>query len=263
MLGEAWAAGRLSEYLDKAEPAELVAGANRFGPPQGDPAIVPALKDDQLLGFVYLNSDFANATGYSGKPIQLLVGITPKGVVTGLKMVEHKEPIVLLGIPEQRVVDAVNKLIGADMDGVARGTAQAPQVDIVSGATVTVLVMGDSIVRSATKLIKGGRLGGQGSVAASVTPQVKKAVDPGKSEIRDWETLLGDGSIRRLLLSVDDVNKAFEKSGNAAAAAHPEEGEPDDIFIDLYVADVAVPTIGRSLLGEDGFKRLAGRLKPG
>ena len=188
MLGEARAAGRLSEYLGKAEPAELVAGANRFGPPQGDPAIVPALKDDQVIGFVYLNSDFANATGYSGKPIQLLVGITPKGVVTGLKMVEHKEPIVLLGIPEKRVVDAVNKLIGADMDRVARGTAPAPQVDIVSGATVTVLVMGDSIVRSATKLIKGGRLGGQGSVAASAVPQVSKAIDPGKGEIRDWET---------------------------------------------------------------------------
>ena len=121
-----------------------------------------AYKDDQLLGFVYLNSDFANATGYSGKPIQLLVGITPKGVLTGLKLVEHKEPIVLLGIPEKRVLEAVNKLIGADMDGVARGAAPAPQVDIVSGATVTVLVMGDSIVRSATKLIKGGRLGGQG-----------------------------------------------------------------------------------------------------
>ncbi len=263
LSGEAWAAGRLSEYLGKAEPAELVTGANRFGPPQGDPAIVPALKDDQVIGFVYLNSDFANATGYSGKPIHLLVGITPKGVVTGLKMVEHKEPIVLLGIPEKRVVDAVNKLIGADMDRVARGTAPAPQVDIVSGATVTVLVMGDSIVRSATKLIKSGRLGSQGSVAASVAPQAKKAIDPGKGEIRDWESLVGDGSVRRLILSVDDVNKAFEKSGNVAAAARPEEGDPDDTFIDLYVADVAVPAIGRSLLGEDGFNRLAGRLKPG
>lgn len=263
-LGEARAAGRLGEYLGKAEPAELVAGANCFGPPQGDPAIVPALKDDQLLGFVYLNSDFANATGYSGKPIQLLVGITPKGVVTGLKMVEHKEPIVLLGIPEKRVVDAVNKLIGADMDRVARGTAPAPQVDIVSGATVTVLVMGDSIVRSATKLIKGGRLGGQGSIAAAAAaPQARKTIDPGKGEILRLETLVGDGSVRRLVLSVDDVNKAFEKSGNAAAAAHPEEGDPDDTFIDLYVADVAVPAIGRSLLGEDGFNRLAGRLKPG
>jgi len=263
MLGEARAAGRLSDYLGKAEPVELVAGANRFGPPQGDPAIVGAYKDDQLLGFVYLNSDFANATGYSGKPIQLLVGITPKGVLTGLKLVEHKEPIVLLGIPEKRVLEAVNKLIGADMDGVARGATPAPQVDIVSGATVTVLVMGDSIVRSATKLIKSGRLGGQGGVAAGAPPHVSKAIDPAKSEVRDWQSLVGDGSVRRLILSIDDVNKVFEKSGNAAAASRPEEGDPGDSFIDLYVADVAVPTIGRSLLGDDGFSRLAGRLKPG
>jgi len=263
VVGEACAAVRLNDYLAKAEPAELIAGANRFGPLQGDPAIAPAYKDDRLLGFVYLNSDFANATGYSGKPIQMLVGIDPKGVLTGLKLVEHKEPIVLLGIPEKRILEAVNKLIGADMDSVVRGATPAPQVDIVSGATVTVLVIGDSIVRSATKLIKSGRLGAQGNAAASAAPQASKAIDPGKSEIRNWQGLVGDGSIRRLILSVADVNKAFEKSGNAGAAARPEEGDPEDTFIDLYVADVAVPTIGRSLLGDDGYQRLAGRLKPG
>ncbi len=263
LLGEASAAGRLSDYLAKAQPAELVAGANRFGPLQGDPAIAPAYKDDQLLGFVYLNSDFANATGYSGKPIQLLIGIDPKGVITGLKLVEHKEPIVLVGIPVARILEAVNKLIGTDMGSVARDAAPAPQVDIVSGATVTVLVMGDSIVRSATKLIKSGRLGGQGNAVAGAAPQAAKVIDPGKSEMRDWQSLVADGSIRRLILTVADVNKAFEKSGNPGAVAHPEEGEPDDTFIDLYVADVAVPTIGRSLLGADGYDRLAGRLKPG
>lgn len=261
-LDTAHASGRLSEYLTRAEPGELVPGANRFGQLQGDPSIAPAYKDDQFLGFIYLNSDFANAIGYSGKPIQLLVGISPKGVLTGLKLVEHKEPIVLLGIPEKRVVDAANKLIGADMDSVVRGESVAPQVDIVSGATVTVLVIGDSIVRSATKLIKSGRLGNQGR-AAAVTVQVRKAVDYSKGAARDWQSLVGDGSVRRLTLTLADVNQTFEKVGNAAAAARPEEGDPNDIFIDLYVADVAVPTIGRSLLGYGGYERLAARLKPG
>ncbi|WP_234685904.1 NosR/NirI family protein [Bradyrhizobium monzae] len=259
----ALAADGVSSYLPKASPADLFPGADRFGEPQGDPPIVPVYRGDQLQGFVYLNSDFANATGYSGKPIRVLVGIDPKGVLTGLKLVEHKEPIVLVGIPEKRILDAVNKLVGVDMGGVARGAAPAPQVDIVSGATVTVLVIGDSIVRSATKLIKSGRLGAQGKAVTSATPQASKAIDPDKSEVRDWQSLVGDGSIRRLFLSVADVNKAFEKTGNGAAAAHPEEGDPDDTFIDLYVADVAVPTIGRSLLGDEGYDRLAGRLKPG
>jgi NosR/NirI family nitrous oxide reductase transcriptional regulator len=123
--------------------------------------------------------------------------------------------------------------------------------------------MGDSIVRSATKLIRSGRLGGRGDVAAAATAQASKVIDPGKSDIRDWQSLIGDGSVRRLILTVAEVNKAFEKSGNTAAVAHPEEGDPDDTFIDMYVADVAVPTIGRSLLGDAGYNRLADRLKPG
>ena len=260
---DAASAADLNSYLSKVAPADFFPQADRFGSPQGDPPIIPAYRGDQLQGFVYLNSDFANAVGYSGKPIQVLIGIDPKGVLTGLKLVEHKEPIVLVGIPEKRILEAVNKLLGADLGSVARGAAAAPQVDIVSGATVTVLVIGDSIVRSATKLIRSGRLGGQGSQAAAAAPRVAKAIDTGKSEVRDWQSLVGDGSVRRLTLSVADVNQAFEKSGNAAAAARPEEGAPDDTFIDLYVADVAVPSIGRSLLGDDGYDRLAGRLKPG
>ena len=260
---DAASAADLKSYLSKVAPADFFPDADRFGSPQGDPPIVPAYRGDQLLGFVYLNSDFANATGYSGKPIQILVGIDAKGVLTGFKLVEHKEPIVLVGIPEKRILEAVNKLIGADLGSVARGAASAPQVDIVSGATVTVLVMGDSIVRSATKLIRSGRLGGQENQTAAAAPRAAKAIDTAQSEVRDWQTLVGDGSVRRLTLSVADVNQAFEKSGNAAAAARPEDGAPDDTFIDLYVADVAVPTIGRSLLGDDGYDRLAGRLKPG
>ncbi len=259
----AHAAQDLASYILKFSPADFFPEADRFGPPQGNPPIVPTYRGDRLQGFVYLNSDFVNSTGYSGKPIRLLVGIDPEGVLTGFKLVEHKEPIVLVGIPEKRILEAVNKLTGVDMGDVTRGAAPAPQVDIVSGATVTLLVIGDSIVRSAMKLIRSGRLGLQGNATAIAAPQALKAIDPSKSEIRDWQSLVADGSVRQLFLTVADINRAFENSGNAAAVAHPEQGEPDENFIDLYVADVAVPTIGRSLLGDEGYNRLAGRLKPG
>ena len=58
---------------------------------------------------------------------------------------------MLIGIPEQRILAAINTLIGKDMVPVASGAEKPPQVDIVSGATVTVLVIGDSIVRSAVQ----------------------------------------------------------------------------------------------------------------
>ena len=61
----------------------------------------------------------------------------------------------------------MNTLIGRDMEPVATGAERPPQVDIVSGATVTVLVMGDSVVRSAVRLIRSGRLGAGGQAARS------------------------------------------------------------------------------------------------
>ncbi|MGX5736500.1 4Fe-4S binding protein [Bosea thiooxidans] len=264
LAGAALAAGRVQEFLPKVRPGDFFAEADRFGPIQGDPPLVPAYRGSELLGFVYLNSDFANATGYSGKPIHMLVGIDPRGVIRGVKLVDHKEPIVLIGIPEQRIVDAMNGLVGKDLSPVASGAERPPQVDIVSGATVTVLVMGDSVVRSAVRLIKSRRLGasGQASPAASA-PAAVKTVDIDKSEQRDWETLLGDGSVRRLSLSIGEVSEAFAKAGSQAAADNPEPGDPNDPFIDLYVAPVSVPTIGRSLLGDSGYEQLRTRLKPG
>jgi len=60
-------AADLNTYLSKVAPADFFAEADRFGPAQGDPPIIPVYRGDQLQGYMYLNSDFANAVGYSGK----------------------------------------------------------------------------------------------------------------------------------------------------------------------------------------------------
>ena len=69
--------------------------------------------------------------------------------------------------------------------------------------------------------------------------------------------------MRGLALTVGEVSQAFADSGQPAAASHPESANPDDPFISLYVAPVSVPTIGRSLLGDAAYGRLAKALKPG
>src|SRR5690606_9254971 len=115
-------------------------GADRFGEIEGDPPMASVFRGQDLVGHVYLNSDVTSAIGYSGKPIHILVGIDEAGVIHGLKMVDHQEPIVLIGIPEEKVVASLNALIGQDLGRVSAGAVRPPQVDIVSGATVTVLM---------------------------------------------------------------------------------------------------------------------------
>lgn len=256
------AQSRLSDFAGHVSPQDFFPSATRFGAPQGEPPVLPVYAGDAHLGFVYLNSDFTGSIGYSGKPVHILVGLDTHGVITGFKLVDHKEPIVLVGVPEKRVVEALNKLIGLKIEPIASGTARAPQPDIVSGATVTVLVMADSVVRSAVRLIRSGRISA-GAVAGAHAAADTKILDMDATAARDWMGLLGDGSVRRLRLSVGDINAAFERSGNAEAAAHPEAGDPNETFIDLYAALASVPAIGKSLLGEAGYERLRSRLKPG
>jgi NosR/NirI family transcriptional regulator, nitrous oxide reductase regulator len=252
----------LTEFLAETTPAEIFPGGAAFGSAEGDPPLVPVLDaGGARLGWAYLNTDVTNSVGYSGKPIRILVGIDAAGTVRGLKLVEHHEPIVLIGIPEAKVMASLNDLIGQDLGSVAAGSAKPPQVDIVSGATVTVLVMGDSVVRSAVSLIRSGRLGGD--AAATAPPEVRRELDPSVTAIRDWESLVGDGSVRGLRLTVGEVSAAFAEAGQAAAAGHPESATPGDRFIDLYLAPVSVPSIGRSLLGEAAFDRLNAKLEPG
>lgn len=256
------AANRLPTYLEEVKPGELFAGADRFGTPVGEPPIAPVLRGDEVLGFAYLNSDFSSSIGYSGKPIHIVVGIDQKGVIRGFKLVHHDEPIVLIGIPEAKVVASMNALLNKDLGRVASGAEMPPQVDIVSGATVTVLVMGDSISRAAVQLIRSNRLGGDVAVAAAEPTFIRK-LDPSNSEIRDWETLVGDGSVRSLRMTVGEVSEDFRKAGKTVAADKPETHDPNGRFIDLYLAPVSVPSIGRSLLGDVSYERLASRLKPG
>ncbi len=256
------AADSLARFLRKTTPGEVFPGADRFGPIEGKPSFVRAFKGDDELGYVYLNTDVIDATGYSGKPIHILVGLDPEGVIAGVKLVKHNEPIVLIGIPEKRIREFIDHYRGLDARKFIGVRRDMGEVDVISGATVTVMVIEDSILRSAAKMMRALGIGGQAPVAAR-GPRVEASVDMSRSEILDWTALIGDGSVRRRLLSVGEINRAYEKSGNAEAAARPEKGPDDDIFIDLYTALVSVPTIGRSLLGEAEYELLRKRLKPG
>jgi NosR/NirI family nitrous oxide reductase transcriptional regulator len=250
----------LANFLARVTPTEIVPGADRFGPIRESPVAAPAYRGGELLGHVFLNSQFVDSTGYSGKPIHVLVGLDTQGKIVGAKLVAHSEPIVLIGIPEHKVATYLKAFIGYNPLQASVTNEKPPHPDIVSGATVTVLVIGDSVVRSAVRV--GRALAAGGAAAAAAAPPAR-VVDDTAGEIADWAGLLGSGAVRHLRLTIGEVNKAFVDSGNALAAKRPEPGAADTTFIDLYVALVSQPAIGRSLLGQAEFDSVAKMLAPG
>lgn len=251
----------IERFLEKVSPADMVPGADSFGTLRDDVPVVPALKGGNTVGWVFLTSDFVSTTGYSGKPIHTLVGVDPDAVVTGVRLVKHSEPIVLIGIPEAKVKAVTEGYAGLDLKAEAASGGSAHELDIISGATVTIMVIDDSIVRAGLKVARLLGLGGLAPQVVAAGP--KKEIDTGRQDILDWMTLTGDGSVRRMSLDVAQVNDAFAVQGDSRAIARPEKGPDTDTFIDLYVALADVPTIGLSLLGEAEYANLKRRLKDG
>lgn len=254
-------ARNLAEYIATIPASELFEDADSYGtPPEGVP-VLPVLKAGEVSGYVFLNTDFVGAIGYSGKPIVVLIAMGIDGRISAARLVDHAEPIVLSGIPEKKIADFIAGYQNIDILTMAKEKGgEPPPVDIVSGATVTVMVIDDSIKRAAVRAA--GRLGLAGFDQGAVARKVKKSLIVGEAEPADWQTLLGDGSVRRMQLTLKQINNAFEAQGNPKAIARPEQGEPDETFIDLYAASLAIPTIARSLLGEREYRNLKKKLKP-
>ncbi|WP_417413297.1 4Fe-4S binding protein [Hoeflea sp.] len=252
------------KFLDKTAVSDIVPGATEYGQLRTDIPVVEALKGGKIVGYVFLTSDFVTTTGYSGKPIHTLMGVDDNAKVTGVRLVKHSEPIVLVGIPESKITAVTEKYAGLDLIAEAAAGGSAHDLDIVSGATVTIIVIDDSIVRAGLKVARALGLGGLEPELASSGPSRKLVMPSGDDVvISDWQTLAGDGSIRSLRLDIGQVNSAFEESGDPRAIKRPEKGSPEDTFIDMQMALVSAPEIGRSLLGDDEYANLSEWLDDG
>src|SRR5258708_24031819 len=53
---------RLAEFIGQVPVAELVPGADRYGPVEGAPPVVRAFAGEKLAGYVFVNSDWVNST---------------------------------------------------------------------------------------------------------------------------------------------------------------------------------------------------------
>jgi NosR/NirI family nitrous oxide reductase transcriptional regulator len=252
-------ADSLASFLPEIVPSDLAEGADAFGPVRDDVKVAPVLRDGQTVAWAFLTSDFVGTTGYSGKPIHVVAAIDADAVLTGVKLVKHSEPIVLIGIPNSKMVALTEGYAGLDLKAEAASGGDAHELDIISGATVTIMVIDDSLVRAGIKVSRALGLGGLSQVQTGP----KREIDMTQDAVEDWATLSGDGSVRRMTLDIGQINKAFEDTGDERAAKRPEAGEPGDTYIDMHVALVSVPSIGKSLLGEAEYKNLVDWLEPG
>ena len=215
-----------------------------------------------VYGYAFESINVLNIPAYSGKPINMLVLLDTEGVIRDAYVLEHHEPILLIGIPEQKLHDFTALYAGVKADRrvvVGRSRDEnAITVDAVSGATVTVMVVNEIVMRAAQEVAAS-----LGLVKGNLTARGKPAtVREDVYEEASWAQLTGDGSIRRLLLTNADINRAFQGTEAEGIDEAPAERN-DETFIDLYATWLNAPTVGRAVLGDNQYRFLMDDLEPG
>ncbi|VAX13013.1 Nitrous oxide reductase maturation protein NosR [hydrothermal vent metagenome] len=250
----------------KALYARYFPTADSFKAAAKKPKIVSAYKGDKLLGYIFQTGELAPIPAYSGKPIDILMGLNLKGVMTGAKVTEHHEPILLVGIPESSLDTFARQYVGKSVtDRIKVGSGNKKgyvNIDAITGATVSSMVINQTISRASRKVAIS-----KGIIKDSAAQTMRAEILMDKFKKEDWPSLVGDGSVRELHLTVADVDKAFvgtKGEGVKDIGCYGDEAEKNcNEFIDLYYTLLTVPTIGRNLLGDSQYKWLMGELKPG
>ncbi len=176
------------QTIDELYPQvkEFFPQADRFGPIEGEPPAAAIYRGQRLLGYAYLTSDIIRIPAYSGHPINTLVGFDVDGRVVGIRIVEHQEPILLVGISEERLHRFVSQYRGKsvfDRFAIGAGGAGDTVIDAISGATITVMVENATLERSLRRVAESRGLqpppaGGTAAPSVSAAPAAASAPAP-------------------------------------------------------------------------------------
>ena len=227
--------------------SDVMPSAKRFSMRKGAPNYVEAYADEgdktRLVGYVFLSTDVVDIPAYSGKPVVTLIGMDTQGIITGVRVLKHSEPILLAGIPESALLKFIDQYVGKTATskliiGRDREEDGAIGLDAISGATVTAIAENQVISRSAYEI------GKQVGIIKS-TPRPAARFTALKDDL-NWAGLLKEGSVQHLVVPASEMGLA-------------DQSRP---YMDLYFGYLNVPAIGYSLLGEHSYKRLMQDLKP-
>jgi len=202
---------------------------------------------DEELGAIGSTWEIAGSVGYSGRPLDVLVAVTPDARIAGARLMAHNEPVLTLGISDADIAAYVDGFAGYDLtappDPTLAGTPGLPNV--IARATVSTGVIRDGILRTARTLAIG-----RGYIAAG------GGIDRLSFAPADWPALVASGALAEARISMTDAAAAL---AGATVPVPPGEGD----FLHLWTGIIDPPAVGQNLVGQQAFTSAVGSLGPG
>ena len=217
-------------------------GGLRTGPQSETPPAAEVFAGSKLIGYAFSTRAVTQSVGYSGRPLDILVGLGIDGTIKGTRLVAQEEPILVIGIRPQDLEAYVDGLAGLDIRLRPSDQKRAPGVpDHIVGATVSSTVIKDAVLRSArTVALARGMLGTRSS---------RPAIDRASFSPKTWNELLADASIARRSVRMSEVAHVLSPAT-----------ESNGLFIELYATLLSPSMIGQNLLGTREYERVMAQL---
>lgn len=247
--------------LSFVDISEIFPSATRIGPVDKKIAVTPVYQLNDLLGYVFESDDFTNFIGFSGQTINILIGIDTQGVVAGLKILNHHEPIFLHGLGESPLLEFVKQYQHHSIkerfiiNARNKSSKDATYFDGITRATISVLVVNDTIITSALKVARE-------KLSGFVAPS-NVVINSDFNEPLNFEQLIERKYIQHWQVTREQAQALTENTSQTLTKVINALSNETNNFIDLYFAFVNIPIIGKNLLGETEYQRLLENLIEG
>ncbi|MDP6953146.1 MAG: hypothetical protein QGF53_10375, partial [Alphaproteobacteria bacterium] len=83
-----------AEWLTMERVQRLFPDATKVTPLEGEMPSATVMRDGTRLGYIFITADKTRSLGFSLEPFNIAVGLGLDGILTGIEIVEQREPII-------------------------------------------------------------------------------------------------------------------------------------------------------------------------
>jgi transcriptional regulator of nitric oxide reductase len=212
-------------------------------------------ENKKLHSYIFETYDYAPIAGFSGGKMNLLVSIDLQGNFLDVHILEQDEPVFVSGLGIIPFINFLKQYKGKSLKnsikvGTSKDQTSSVHIDGVTKATASVKIANDIILGSAVQVAKEKLLG--------VAP--KEIHNPKKDlfEKYTWDELIANNLVSNIKVTKSQIENLFKDTLYINELSNEENNE---IALDLYIADLSIPSVSQNILKESTQKELKGYLR--
>ena len=222
-----------------------------------DLSVTPVYQLGALAGYTFHTAEISPVRGFGGKPIDIMIGLTPKGLYTGFVVIDHYEPIFLKGDGPKKLEHYMEQLIDVSASNSIyidksntkskKTNGKSTYIDGITSATVTVSAINKTITQSARAVARAKQFVGYPSLSRNIPKEQE-------FEVLTLAQLVDSGLIKRWPIYKKQLDTTNIHSNKFRYASQPFSMENETPLAEIYIAYISHPLVAKNILSESAYQ---------